>query len=569
MSAGGDSAEIQQDDNGQIFVSGSNCGGVLLVQNATAINVTGGTGDQFVRIDLYDTTGVTTDWGTINWAVSLGTSSGDDDFLDIENFSGDDAINVTLGASGIDLNTDADLDVTYSGVEEAEVEGCSVAGNTDCTGATAMADTISAGGDTTTGAAFALPLGAWGYDGDDTIIGGTANDNLNGGLDYNDLAGGLGDDSLNCDTSGAVDYSGSATAVTVDLAAGTSTGEGLDTITGCEDIVGSALGDTLTGDAADNYITPGAGDDKVDGAADTLAAGDFVYPADIATADVGDVVDFSGSAAAVVVDVDAGTATGDGTDTLSHVESVQGSDFDDTLTGDSGHNALMGGKGNDALGGAGGDDILAGEAGTDWVDYGWSADAVDLTLTCGATLGEGVIGGSTNPTDDTVLTTENAVLTSDDDTFKGNDFGNTVEPNGGQNALQGDCVTTSNPGGDTLDYSVGYDTGVSVNMAGGSTAGDSATGFESVIGTAFADNIVGSDSSNTIKSRKGSDNVRAGGGDDTVKAGAGNDLVRAGTGDDDLWGQKGNDNLNGGKGSDFCKGGPGKDKLKSCESGHK
>lgn len=98
-----------------------------------------------------------------------------------------------------------------------------------------------------------------------------------------------------------------------------------------------------------------------------------------------------------------------------------------------------------------------------------------------------------------------------------NEFSNLVEPNGGQNSLDGDCGTGKGSGGDTLDYSVGYDTGVNVNLAGG----------------------------------------------------AGNDIVRGGSGDDDLWGQKGNDYLNGGNGDDFCKGGPGKDKVVKCEAGHK
>ncbi len=46
-----------------------------------------------------------------------------------------------------------------------------------------------------------------------------------------------------------MDYTGSATAVVVDLTAGTGTGEGFDSITDCDDINGSDHGDTLTGNA--------------------------------------------------------------------------------------------------------------------------------------------------------------------------------------------------------------------------------------------------------------------------------------------------------------------------------
>ena len=85
-------------------------------------------------------------------------------------------------------------------------------------------------------------------------------------LRYTTIAGGLGNDSINCGGGdGAVDYTGSATAVVVDLAAGTGTGEGFDSIINCEDINGSNHGDTLTGDANDNWIAVGNGNDTVDG----------------------------------------------------------------------------------------------------------------------------------------------------------------------------------------------------------------------------------------------------------------------------------------------------------------
>lgn len=145
---------------------------------------------------------------------------------------------------------------------------------------------------------------------------------------------------------------------------------------------------------------------------------------------------------------------------------------------------------------------------------------------------------------DCIARVENATLGTGDDTFTGNGFNNAVQP-GGQNVLDGAG------GSDTLDYSVGYDAGVTVNLAGGAASDDAITSFENVIGTPFDDSITGDDGSNTLKSRKGKDNVRGG------------------SGDDDLWGQKGNDYVNGGSGDDFCTGRPGKDKLKSCETGKK
>ena len=165
------------------------------------------------------------------------------------------------------------------------------------------------------------------------------------------------------------------------------------------------------------------------------------------------------------------------------------------------------------------------------------------------------------------LALENAILGTGDDTFTGNAFANRVWPNGGQNVLNGDAPLGPFTGGDVLDYSVGYEAGVNVNMAGGATAGDSAIGFENAIGTAFNDKFVGDGQSNTIRGAGGNDSIRSGGGDDTVRGGAGNDRLRTGSGDDDAFGGAGNDRINGGGGVDFCKGGPGNERVRGCEQG--
>jgi Ca2+-binding RTX toxin-like protein len=574
MTADTDTAEVQQQvapNAGRINVLGAGdptCGGIALVSNTTAINITGGVGDQTVTIDLADADGATVSWGTINWTVSLGSDGVNGDRLKIANGTGVDPdlkkVAVTMGANGADLNTDGDLDVTVAGVEDFTL----------ISWFTGTGTVLSAAGDTTTGAAFPLSVNGWTGNGcasdygicangsKGTFSGGAGNDTLIAGADeLNTFSGGLGDDAIVGldDNSSAVDYSGSAAAVNVNLTSGLATGEGTDTLSGIDDIIGSAQGDTLTGDADafGNYITPGAGDDKVDG---------------VSTADE-DTIDYSDATAAVTVDLTAGTATGgSGNDTLANIEDVQGSDFDDTISGTDTFNGLFGGDGNDLIAGMAGDDDLEGEGGVDTVDYSWSASSVDLELSCdAATAGNGDIGGTTNPTNDDIFTIENAILTADDDSFAGNQFANTVWPMGGQNSLDGDAgvsCTTFGGGGDTVDYSVGYDIGVEVNMAGGATAGDAAINFENAVGTAFADSITGNDSSNTLKGGKGDDNVRGGGGDDTIKVAGGDDAVRAGSGDDDLYGGAGNDYLNGGGGDDFCKSGKGKDKVVKCEVGH-
>jgi Ca2+-binding RTX toxin-like protein len=67
----------------------------------------------------------------------------------------------------------------------------------------------------------------------------------------------------------------------------------------------------------------------------------------------------------VTVSLAAGTATGQGSDTLATIEHVTGSAYADTLTGDSNANTLTGGAGNDQIGGGAGADTLYGQGDAD------------------------------------------------------------------------------------------------------------------------------------------------------------------------------------------------------------
>lgn len=68
---------------------------------------------------------------------------------------------------------------------------------------------------------------------------------------------------------------------------------------------------------------------------------------------------------------------GAGTDTLSGIENLIGSNFGDVLTGNSGDNTLSGLAGNDTLIGNGGNDILSGGDGAD--TFKWQAGETGLT----------------------------------------------------------------------------------------------------------------------------------------------------------------------------------------------
>lgn len=113
-----------------------------------------------------------------------------------------------------------------------------------------------------------------GLDGNDGICGGAGNDVLNGGPGDDFIDGGAGNDTLvpglgldrliggsGIDT---VSYAASATGVAVDLRLpnGVATGQGRDTISGVENVIGSAHADVIRGSAANNWLILGAGNDR-------------------------------------------------------------------------------------------------------------------------------------------------------------------------------------------------------------------------------------------------------------------------------------------------------------------
>ncbi len=179
-----------------------------------------------------------------------------------------------------------------------------------------------------------------GTPGDDVICGLGGNDLLLGGGGNDVLIGGNGFD--------YADYETAPSKVTVDLGAGTATGgDGTDTLEGIEGVAGSAFADTLTGDSGHNEFLGLGGSDTIVGG----AGFDFVsYPI---------------SGRGVRVNLATGTATGEGSDSISSVEGIVGSEHDDQLIGNARANVLYGLKGDDHLVGAGGSDRLDGGPGND------------------------------------------------------------------------------------------------------------------------------------------------------------------------------------------------------------
>ena len=155
-----------------------------------------------------------------------------------------------------------------------------------------------------------------------------------------------------------------------------------------------------------------------------------------------DIVTFEDAPGAVTVDLTLGTATGWGADSLSGIEVIVGSFFDDTLTGDAQDNAFAAGAGDDAIDGRGG---------TDQAAYFDAAASVVADLRAGV-----VTGGS-----DMLFDIEDLTGSASADVLTGDDGPNAIEGGGGPDLLAGaagDDLLVGARGNDQADGGDGLDT---------------------------------------------------------------------------------------------------------------
>ena len=238
--------------------------------------------------------------------------------------------------------------------------------------------TGGAGGNTLNGRAGADALR--GLDGDDELNGGSGDDILSGGDGDDTLNGGDGDDIL---------YDNSSS-------------------------YGDGGNDTLNGGSGNDTLDGGTGNDTLDGGAgnDTLNGGDGIDTARYDTHSAGVRVSLA-ETGEQEVNSDSGEK-----DTLTSIENLMGSDFNDILTGNSGANTLDGGAGADTLTGGGGNDTFKFETGfgADTItDFTRDSDTLDfsgmaMTLSFNA---DGQPVYTNNDTGDNVtITNENLQITS-------------------------------------------------------------------------------------------------------------------------------------------------------------
>ena len=198
----------------------------------------------------------------------------------------------------------------------------------------------------------------FGSAGDDRLVGNARNDLLDGRIGADQMTGGAGDDRYVVDNAadqvtelagGGVD--GVATTLAsytlgaqVENLTFTGTGRFTGTGNALANVISGADGaDTLTGGDGDDVLIGGRGGDLLDGGAGV------------------DTASYADAVRGVFVDlrITEAQATGTGADTLTGIENLTGSAFDDLLFGNDGANLLTGGRGADVLLGGRGADTFA------------------------------------------------------------------------------------------------------------------------------------------------------------------------------------------------------------------
>lgn len=263
---------------------------------------------------------------------------------------------------------------------------------------------------------------------------------------------------------------------------------------------------------------------------------------------------------------------GAGLDTLTAINNLIGSDFNDNLTGNAQNNALEGGADNDTLNGAGGADTMIGGLGDDRFIVNDIGDIVIELLNEGTDRVNSSIAYTLPIYVENLMLTGTAAINGN-----GNGLNNILTGNGANNELNGQA------GNDTLNGVGGNDTLIGWSgadtMLGGlgddtyfvENVGDVVTEFfnagtdtvssrltytlpsqvENLIltgtaaingtGNTLANTLTGNTAANQLNGLAGNDTLNGGSGNDTLNGGAGIDALIGGTGADTLLGGQGDD----------------------------
>ncbi len=425
---------------------------------------------------------------------------------------GNDTIDGGGGFNLIDFSYDitgpVTLNLSITGPQNTGSWGTDTVSNIQAIGGSDFADTLT--GDSQDNVIL-------GKDGDDILNGGGGNDTISGAVGDDTIDGGAGDDIL---TGGSgvntVSYADAPSYVLVNLllqgSAQDTVGAGKDTLTGFQDITGSAFNDFLLGDSGNNVLEGGAGDDFLNGRGGS------------------DTASYASAAAGVVVSLGTSAAQdtgGAGVDTLISIENLIGSAYNDSLIAGTAAASLQGGAGNDYLQSGAGADKLDGGSGNDAAGYGFATSAVTVNL---GLTGVQHTGGGGN---DTLTSIETVFGSVYNDTLTAASTGSTLL------AGPGDDTMIGGAGNDTFDGIVGFDTvyytaataGVTVNLSltspqnTGGAGVDTLRNIDALFGSPLHDVLTAADSGSTL---------HGGGGNDWLYSGAGDDLLDGGPGAGDV-----------------------------------
>ncbi|WP_334165406.1 calcium-binding protein, partial [Phenylobacterium sp.] len=359
------------------------------------------------------------------------SAGADDDYL--SGGAGDDVMDGGDGFDRVSLYSETQgvkADLAVSGPQDTGL-GMDVLTNVEHVSGGEMSDTLS-GDDQANW--------LWGSGGGDDVLDGRGGDDLlmvaAGG---HSLTGGAGTDTV------AVTVATAGADISLaEQGAAQDTGIGSMTLSGIENLSGSAHADTLTGDADANVLAGNSGDDRLVGAAgNDLLLGDGA-------------VDIDGNAGGPIA-------------TFDDVADFDLAGGNDDLQGGAGADTLKGGTGDDTLTGGADADTLVGGAGSDTAvftgaraDYAVTANPDgSLTLT---DLRNGAPDGV-----DVVHAVESFRFS--DVTLSANDLGAVQAPQG----TTGNDTLNGGPGADTLDGLAGDDR---LTGHGGSDRIDGSTGHD-------------------------------------------------------------------------------------------
>jgi Ca2+-binding RTX toxin-like protein len=427
-------------------------------------------------------------------------TAGAGEFQQIEGGDGHDSIRADLlsGAQGHVILGDA---------------GAGDDGNDTIVASVQLTQVLGGGGDDSIVASSANSQGIWGDGGNDTLVGVT-----NDSYDY--LDGGTGNDSITlADGNDAI---GRGDADNDTLAAGDGSGQQLYGGLGDDSLqAGNGSNQLISGEDGNDTLVSGAGDDTLSGGTGT------------------DWASYANAGSSVTVDLGAGSSAGaDGSDILSGVEIVVGSNSSDTLIAGANNDiiALYGSDGGDSLVGGSADDLqLWGEGGADTL----SAGTGEGQFRSGGEGNDSLLGSSAarqvlygNAGNDTLTagggTGQALYGDADNDSLFGSATAEELDGGTGNDTLNGGFGDDTLAGGTGNDFASYADAtgGVDANLAGnvaGAAGADSLFSVEGLIGSDFEDTLTGTTDANTLIGGNGIDSLDGNGGNDLLDYGAGDE----------------------------------------------